>query len=62
MLTYPDADTYADTSRYWHIWQHIEMSAHSTSGKKYADAQINTFDLVLIDMLTYPDADIYVDT
>ena len=33
VLTCTDADTYAVTLRCWHICQHIEMSAHSTSIK-----------------------------
>ena len=43
MLTCPDADIYVDTSRCWHICQHIEMSAHSTSIEKHADIYVNTF-------------------
>ena len=37
MPRYYDADTYVGTLRFRHIYQHAEMSVHSTSGEKYAD-------------------------
>ena len=50
------------TPRCYHICQHIEMLAHSTSGDNYADICVNTFVLVLTNMMTCSDADIYADT